>query len=380
MEEKRRGVTLLRDATGFVLAAGLGLAACGDGGEAPSLISAPGGAGGTAPRDPTPAGGGGGGGGDPGCRERLAPLTELPATLDATGLFSEGTTYAVEADIQRYVPRYPLWTDGATKSRWIYLPRCETIDTSDMDLWSLPVGTRAWKEFSVDGRRMETRIVARFGEGANDFIYGTYQWNEDETGAILVSAEPDEGVENANGTDHDIPSRAQCRQCHDPPPTRYLGFGAMQLSDRRGPLSVWDLAEAGRLTHAPPAGIDPPGRDPDDDVTRDALGHLHGNCGSCHGVPGVPIPALDLRLSVADTDPTATGAYESMVDVASSSGACLDLDTGEYLDRVEPGAPQESCLFRRMDRSEMPPIGSEVTDEQGRDAVAAWIASLPPSE
>ena len=51
-----------------------------------------------------------------------------------------------------YAPKFQLWSDSATKKRWIYLPPGSQIDTSDMDFWKFPVGTKVWKEFSAVGR------------------------------------------------------------------------------------------------------------------------------------------------------------------------------------------------------------------------------------
>src|SRR6187397_728352 len=69
----------------------------------------------------------------------------LPATLGGTGLYLPGT---LEVDPRNlpFVPQYPLWSDGATKRRWIRLPEGESIDASDPDAWQFPPGTRLWKE------------------------------------------------------------------------------------------------------------------------------------------------------------------------------------------------------------------------------------------
>ena len=73
-----------------------------------------------------------------------------------------------------FTPQFELWSDQADKSRWVYVPECDAIDTSDMDDWSLPVGTRLWKEFVVDGKRVETRLLERIGAGPHDFVFAAY--------------------------------------------------------------------------------------------------------------------------------------------------------------------------------------------------------------
>ena len=79
--------------------------------------------------------------------------------LSATGLYVDTKKGDLAPDVREYQPQYTLWSDGATKRRWLYLPPGTKIDTSDMDFWLYPVGTKAWKEFSRDGKRLETRLM-----------------------------------------------------------------------------------------------------------------------------------------------------------------------------------------------------------------------------
>src|SRR5687767_4958187 len=74
-------------------------------------------------------------------------------SLGSTGLFSDLATEQLSPGVRAYRPRYELWSDGAEKRRWILLPEGERIDTSNMDDWVFPVGTKLWKEFSRDGTR-----------------------------------------------------------------------------------------------------------------------------------------------------------------------------------------------------------------------------------
>src|SRR5688572_32452167 len=78
----------------------------------------------------------------------------LPATLGETGLFEPGTLQ-VRATHQPFTPAHALWTDGMDKRRWLYLPAGSSIDKSNPDAWEFPIGTRAWKEFSRPGGRVE---------------------------------------------------------------------------------------------------------------------------------------------------------------------------------------------------------------------------------
>ena len=52
------------------------------------------------------------------------------------------------------------------KTRWVYLPPDTTIDTSNMDEWNFPVGTKFWKQFVVGGVIVETRMLHKTAPGA----------------------------------------------------------------------------------------------------------------------------------------------------------------------------------------------------------------------
>jgi hypothetical protein len=133
-----------------------------------------------------------------------------PPTLEATGLYCILSKGLISPGIVPFRPRFHLWSDGSMKSRWIYLPPGSQIDNADPDHWSFPVGTKVWKEFVFAGKRVETRLIERYGEGPEDFLYASYQWNAEGTAAVLA---PTIGVReaapitmDANGPRHDISS------------------------------------------------------------------------------------------------------------------------------------------------------------------------------
>ncbi len=114
------------------------------------------------------------------CAAGLALATSahepLPERLTDTGLFVADSLDAVRTGVQSFTPQYPLWSDGATKRRWISLPPGGAIDGSRPAAWDFPVGTKFWKEFSVAGRRVETRLIERLADGG--WRFAAYVWNE----------------------------------------------------------------------------------------------------------------------------------------------------------------------------------------------------------
>jgi hypothetical protein len=263
----------------------------------------------------------------------------------------------------------------------VYLPPGAKIDTSDPDHWSFPVGTKFWKEFSIAGKRIETRLIERFGPGPYDFLYAAYWWKPSDAGQPMDAtlANPDDGILSANGTTHDIPARKLCAQCHDALQERVLGFGALELAHTKPGANVTTLAQAGRFSTPLPSNLDFPGPDA---MTKDALGYLHANCGNCHNTtPGVfmiPEPRMVLRVFVGQAL-AATGAYKTALNVEVTKYTHPMAPPIKY--RIAGGDTAHSCVSFRMTSltmdDRMPPIASKVADTVGIAAVNAWIATLP---
>lgn len=304
----------------------------------------------------------------------LALSSEAPPTLAQTGISSDG--------VYEYEPKFPLWSDGAIKQRKIWLPDCSTIDTSDMDEWKFPVGTRVWKTFALGQSPIETRFMHRFGPGPSEWLYATYQWQSDALDdPTLATWTGGAVITNANGTAHDIPGNGNCKQCHDGRKERVLGFSAIQLSvDALGDsLDMRRISELGWLTTPAPEGFAVPGNP----VQQAALGYLHGNCGGCHDQDGnLPDPEspMMLRLRVNQTDYALTDTVKTTVNVPVRSMLAPLLGK----DRIEPHEPTQSGILVRMQARgnagvQMPPFNSNSTKTPdtsgGVAAVTAWVTS-----
>ena len=163
-----------------------------------------GGAGGTGGQPSTGGTGMGGLGGDNSTGGTTSTQPLYPETLRGTGLYEAGSETLMPG-VREFTPRFALYSDNASKRRFIWLPPGEPINTLDQDYWDFPVGTKLWKEFSRSGIRVETRYLEKLPSGA--FVRIAYQWNDAQTDALPV---PD-GVQNASTTDHDIPSEEDCR-------------------------------------------------------------------------------------------------------------------------------------------------------------------------
>jgi hypothetical protein len=276
----------------------------------------------------------------------------------------------------------------------VYLPPGSKIDNTDQDHWVLPVGAKFWKEFALNGKRIETRLVYHVGPGADDYLYATYWWKTNDAGAAPTDAvlvPPDRNVIDANGTDHDIPFEEHCHRCHDPLKEHVLGFSAFQLTPSAGNdaglagVTIKTLSDEGSLKVPAPNGFQIPGSSA---LVRDALGYLHANCGNCHNdTPGVAIPApkMIFKVLVAQQTEQATGAYTTALNVL---GTKPDHMQTPLLYRIFGGSTAQSSVSYRMQlrsgidavaaQDQMPPLATEKPDTTGLAAVNAWIATLPP--
>lgn len=291
------------------------------------------------------------------------------------GLYVGSECAELAAGVRPFSPRFPLWSDGDDKERFIYLPPGTQIDTSDPDRWAFPVGTRLYKTFALDGVRLETRLLEKTspGRGPDSWSMVAYAWSADQRSTSLVSPF---GELDVLGTEHDIPSQANCVRCHSIAQDDAInGFSALQLNHAGPGVTLATLNDEGSLTD--PIALDD-AVVPGDEVAQAALGYLHSNCGSCHGGPE-PEHGLDYWVPVGRAEVTSTPTWATAVCTCSVwTGTGPD---GEVINlRIAPGHPELSVSMLRMDSREpldqMPPIGTEAVDPEGLRVLSAWIESL----
>jgi cytochrome c553 len=275
-----------------------------------------------------------------------------------------GSRLIVDPRNRPFSPQYPLWSDGAGKSRWVRLPEGAAIDVRDVDRWDFPVGTRFWKEFTFGGRRVETRFLHK--DGPASWTFASYLWNEAQTDAELA---PLDGVPNvaeiAPGRRHSIPAVEDCRACHDSARTEILGFTALQLSADRDPnaphaeplaadmVTLGTLVQEGLIApvrtewlNAPPRIAAPDAR------TRAVLGYLSTNCGACHNEESsLASLGLLLKARLASSHAAPRGPVEALFRATAKWQIPQAAEGASAY--VTPGAPDLSALLVRM-RSRRP--------------------------
>ena len=312
------------------------------------------------------------------CAGAATPAT----TLECTGLYADLATKEIAPGVHPYAPAVPLWADGAEKERWIQLPAGTKIDATDPNEWKFPVGTKVWKEFKRDGKRVETRLWQKVR--SNYWVRATYRWTPDESAATSSA-----GVDIPWGTDggiYHIPSGDECDQCHRGRTDHILGFEqvSLGLSGATG-LTLPQLVTEGLIAPAPTHTQLTIG----DDGTGAAaapLAWLHVNCGvSCHNGNSDSTgygASQRLRLDPALLDGQSSAGFDS---ITTTVGRTADTPTWAGQTRIIPGDPADSLLVKLISNrgtmnpvsNQMPPIASFVVDQPDVQTVVAWIARMP---
>ncbi|HSO38794.1 MAG TPA: PQQ-dependent sugar dehydrogenase, partial [Labilithrix sp.] len=296
----------------------------------------------------------------------------FPAKLSQTGCFDGQDPKRPLPALVPYEINAPFYSDGADKRRWLALPDGKTMTVkADGDL-DFPDGTVLAKEFSLAGKRIETRLLVKHTDG--DWGGYSYEWNDAQSDALLLPAGKTKAVGAVKWT---YPSRGQCMACHTPAAGRSLGLEVPQMmrdvayptTNRLSPQiatlqHIGMLGELGAAS-AMPALPDPYGTAP---LEARARAYLHANCSHCHrgGAPGGG--ALDLRAGVSFAATKACGTAPT-AGTLGIAGAKL----------ITPGDPARSVLAQRMQSTQayrMPPLGRTTTDAQGTAVVESWIKGL----
>lgn len=292
-----------------------------------------------------------------------AAVGKLPERLSLTGLYAPDTTALVAPDVHTFRPRFELWSDGASKRRFIRLPPQSQIDTRDMDSWQFPVGTKVWKEFSREGVRVETRLLQRLTGG---WVGLAYLWQPDGADAVAVPY----GAIDALGTPHNVPASNECGACHGGRSSHVLGFSAVQLAQQTEPdgLSLDELARLELISDVPAATPEVPGNE----LEQAALGYLHANCSHCHN------KSRPKRDGARCFDPENDLDFLLRADESASVS-----ETSTYrttADVIEAGHPDDSTLLELVSQrsrfKQMPPLASEVVDDAAVNLLRRWIEEM----
>jgi uncharacterized repeat protein (TIGR03806 family) len=317
----------------------------------------------------------------------VPPATEpQPMLLSATGCVDMADPGKPAPGFIPYSVRSPLWSDAAAKTRFVKIPdgakikvldcttqadACKTNTVNGDDgHWEMPVGTVLVKNFSLEGKIIETRLVMR--RSMTKWLFYGYEWNEAATEATLL---PDDNL----GKDRQVgqqtwhyPGRGQCSQCHTPGAGFSLGPSTPQLDTdfpyADGMMNQVEKFKALGLFEAPPKAMSgyPDPSSTDVPLEQRARSYLQANCAICHR-PSGEFSGMDLRWGTAFAD-------TKLCDIVERDMGLVP----KY--RLVPGDTTKSTMSFRMhslDAVRMPKIGSNVVDPQGTALIDQWISDMP---
>lgn len=329
-----------------------------------------------------------------------------PELLSAYRFFRDAGARTPNERVTPYELNTALYSDGALKFRYVYIPTGQQAQYRDETVFEFPVGTVLIKTFAfaADMRRptenvrfLETRLLIRRAEG---WVAYPYVWNDAQTEARLspiganvpVSFTNEEG--QAIALDWAVPNRNQCKACHDlggeltpiGPSARNLNrtSDGEAFSPWNGPqiprseptlvnqIETWTTN--GLLTGAPQGAAAPSvpnAFDPRAPLELRARAYLDVNCAHCHNPQGpAHTSGLDLRWS--QQQPIAWGVGKRPVAAGRGSAG--------FEFAIEPGHPERSILLHRMRSTDpgvmMPELGRQLVDDRGTAVIEEWIARM----
>ncbi|MEL7447509.1 MAG: hypothetical protein AAGK02_17185, partial [Pseudomonadota bacterium] len=264
----------------------------------------------------------------------------IPRTLAEFGFFFDDGARQPNYRVTPYQLNTPLYSDGADKLRYIYLPEGTRLTADDEGLLKFPVGAAMIKTFAFgegeDQRFVETRVLLNRPEG---WVALPYRWNEEQTEAKLALAGARLPVTTPDGSEisYRIPNKNQCKTCHskdgDVVP---IGPKARNLS------SEWlNVMVRNRHLDRVPIGADALpdwGSKAEHTMQSLARGYLDVNCAHCHQ-PGGGASNSGLDLRWEQEDPHAIGIRKPPVAAGRGSGG--------HAVSILPGDPDASILVYR---------------------------------
>ena len=240
----------------------------------------------------------------------------MPATLAEFGFFADPRAQLPAAGVIPYRLNTPLYSDGAEKLRFLYLPPGS-----------------------------EARLAL--------------------AGARVPVTTPE-----GRAISYRVPNRNQCKECHG------LNGAVVPIGPKARNLpAAWlaPLVAAGKVNTVP-AGADTLPRWEDRataPVAAAARAYLDVNCAHCHR-PGAAASnsGLDLRWEQQDTH--ALGVMKRPVAAGRGAGA-FEFD-------IVPGHPEQSIMVHRMRSEDpgvaMPELGKATADAEGAALIERWISTL----
>ncbi len=304
----------------------------------------------------------------------------------------------------------PLFTDYASKYRFIFVPTDTKATYKADEVFDFPVGSVITKTFTIPvdtsdrgitkEEIIETRLLIKRNNGWTTL---PYIWNEDKSDAILsviggtTEAKITHKLEDLE-FEYGVPTNQECSKCHqfkpdgDPdlgyispigPKARNLNSNYDYGNGPENQISKW--VSEGLLDNVPDASlIDsiPVFNDSIDlgDIVPSQLqlaaaGWLDINCAHCHREEG----------GASNTNFNAE--WDSPISLTTCNQP-ISYGGGNLSFIITPGDADKSILIQRMEAipdgngDQMPPLGRALAHSEGSELIRAWMNNItsPPCD
>ncbi|UXD87311.1 SO2930 family diheme c-type cytochrome [Thalassolituus hydrocarboniclasticus] len=321
-----------------------------------------------------------------------------------------------------YTLSAPLFTDYASKYRFVFIPEGQTATYSEKEVFEFPEGTVITKTFTMPAdtsdrgiakeRMIETRLLIK---KANGWVARAYVWNEAGTEAVrdkngeLVAINNLQHGEDTLSFNYAVPDQNACVSCHqfnpngnhdavngvDPTPAYFSPIGpkARYLNTDydfgQGPknqLNKW--VEENMLSGLP---------DENSSIQKAADFSDYKSLGEYSGTPElltatakswIDINCAHCHRTEGQASNTGFRADYNVLWQGNEQyhGACAKPVSGSQSGStliIVPGDSSNSLVYNRLHTAEpgkaMPPLGRAVIHTEGTALIKAWIDSLDPA-
>ena len=359
-----------------------------------------------------------------GVLENINSVADIPEKLSTYNLFTNinNPTENPNGDAMPYDLTTALFTDYATKYRFIFTPPGTQIRYDNQEVLNFPIGTILVKTFSMPKEdtskrgfsnedMIETRLLVNTKN--NGWLALPYAWNDEQTEAVFSPAgQSSQRTLTHKGEsftfDYQIPAIADCRKCHQLT-SKIDGFDSSDftpigpkarllnrdnLIDGEHINQLQHLIDQQKLIDAPSdlsSIVTTPSFNDSTDISAKtptelealAKGYLDINCAHCHresknsdgetilqGQAGYSGLVLEYWRSYEDNKVAHGECKTPVAYTAGGTGLAFDL---------QPGNASQSIIPYRMSlqtAKQMPEVGRDLIHSEGSALINAWIDSL----